>query len=116
MKHFYLSLFLATKGTVMIVGQFPQVDQFRWIAWFQVVLGVLAVIAALLLFREPLPSFLSCGPKGLLPAAKEVCLEKENQLQKEQSKQSISLGTVLVSIFGLHAYMLYKVYNQFFVM
>ena len=95
----------------MIVGQFPQVDQFRWIAWFQVVSGVLSVIATIFLFREPLPSSLSCGPKGLLPATKETHLKKESQFQNEPAKESISLGTFLVSFSGLHAFKLYILYK-----
>ena len=71
----------ANTGMVMIVGLFPQVDQFRWVAWFQVASGVLLVIVTVLLFREPLPSYLYCGRKGSWSPAKEINLERRTAVK-----------------------------------
>ena len=90
---------LPNVGIVMIVGLFPQVDQFRWIAWFEVVAGVLSTITTVLLFREPLPLYLTCGLRRSLPTAKEVLFENENHFRDQMSKQSVSLGTILVSFY-----------------
>lgn len=47
----YLNSFLTNTGMVMIIAQFPDVDQFQWTAWLQVIAGGIVLLLCTL-FRD----------------------------------------------------------------
>ena len=85
-------------GAIAIVEQFfeyPQINQFRWIAWFQIAVGVVVVTLHLLLFYNT-DDYFQCGSK---PEA------SEEEDYKEVTKPSTSLADKLVSFVPIHVCM-----------
>lgn len=84
-----------------MVAQFPSVDQFRWIAWFLVVVGAVYVLAVGLGFRESCPK---CTKIAKLTEKKET--ERD---ASSSTKQSFNFG---VSFNIIYFSLLYcKLYN-----
>ena len=47
----YVFICINSLGLVVLVGQFPAVDQFRWIAWFSTSFATLTALLVVVFFR-----------------------------------------------------------------
>ena len=74
--------------------EYPQVDTFRWLAWFEVATGCVAIALQLLLFYNTDNCF-QCGKKPEAPKEEDY---------KEVIKPSIKLADKLVSLNKLKLY------------
>ena len=70
--------------------EYPQVNQFRWMAWFQIAVGTVVIVLHILLFYN-FDNCLQCGSKPEAP---------EEDDYKEVIKPSIKLADILVSFWN----------------
>lgn len=85
----------------MIIAQFPDVDQFRWTAWFEVIGGAIMLLLAMLF--QDLHHFCSKGhctcKKKSLPSVVEVETDTKSKEQADHVKQRTPPMVIFVSSF-----------------
>ena len=85
-----------------MAAQCEFLDQFRWIAWFEIACGVLTMAAILLFFRDPVfpATRPSCGESILrrLRRRRESVTDSSSMAPKKDATQRLTPMGVLVSL------------------
>ena len=87
-------------GLALVVAQFDFLDQFRWIAWFEIACGVLTMVAIVLIFRDPLfpTSRPSCNSILKRVRRRESVSDNGSMAPKKDATPPLTPMGILVSV------------------